>query len=165
MPAAVSQRPPATSPRLVEAAQIVAVVGDQTILAGFSDIEAAISYDGGQSWSFNYTGLGQNSLYHSVVHPDTGTLYAVTSTVHDLYETTRVADSLLDAGRGKVVMSTDNGSTWQTMHDFGRIVRWVELDPANPNRMYVSLVHSTDGGSPTGLQFKQKIVFLGDGFF
>lgn len=124
----------------------LAWLDEDTILAGFSDIEAAISNDGGRSWSFDYSGLGQNSLYRAQVHPDTGIVYGVTSTVHDVYEVTRVTDGLLDSGDGKVVFSEDQGSTWQTMHDFGKVVRWMELDPHTPNRMYVSVVHSTQGG-------------------
>ena len=32
------------------------------------------------------------------------------------------------------------------MHDFGDPVVWVTLDPNNPNRLYASVVHSTNGG-------------------
>jgi hypothetical protein len=32
--------------------------------------------------------------------------------------------------------------TWQTLHDFGRVVSWVAIDPTNSNRLYASVVHS-----------------------
>ncbi len=118
----------------------------QNMLAGFSDIEMALSHDGGQGWSFDYSGLGQNSLYRAVVHPQNGHIYAATSTVHDLYESTRTTDSIIDSGSGRVMVSSNDGQSWQLLEDFGHVVRWVELDPANPQRMYVSVVHSTDGG-------------------
>ena len=89
------------------------------LIGSNSDIQGVRSDDGGQSWSFNYTGHTDNSMYRSVVHPQTGVVYAGTSSVHDIYQSTRLADSTLDPGTGKVLFSTNQGSTWQTMHDFG----------------------------------------------
>ena len=50
------------------------------------------------------------------------------------------------AATGSVLFSTNGGDTWQTMHDFGHVVTWVEVDPTNPNRLYAAVAHSTDGG-------------------
>ena len=116
------------------------------LIGSNSDIQGVRSDDGGQSWSFNYTGHTDNSMYRSVVHPQTGVVYAGTSSVHDIYQSTRLADATLDPGTGKVLFSTNQGSTWQTMHDFGDPVVWVALDPNNSNRMYASVIHSTNGG-------------------
>lgn len=46
------------------------------------------SIDGGQSWSFDYGGNDYNSTYQVIKDPNTGTLYAAVSTIHDLYQST-----------------------------------------------------------------------------
>jgi|GEM_PF-535456 len=116
------------------------------IVTANSDIRGVQSYDGGQSWGFNYTGHTANSLYRSIVHPTTGVVYAATASVHDMYQSTHLTDSSINGGTGSVLFSTNGGTTWQTMRNFGRVVTWVEADPTNPNRLYASVAHSTDGG-------------------
>ncbi|WP_254508378.1 Calx-beta domain-containing protein [Anatilimnocola floriformis] len=116
------------------------------MIAANSDIRGVQSYDGGASWGFNYTGHTANSLYRSVVNPTTGVVYAATASVHDMYQSTHLSDSSINGGTGSVLFSTNGGTTWQTMHNFGRVVTWVETDPTNPNRLYASVAHSTDGG-------------------
>lgn len=116
------------------------------IVTANSDIRGVQSYDGGQSWGFNYTGHTANSLYRSIVHPTTGVVYAATASVHDMYQSTHLTDAAINGGTGSVLFSTNGGTTWQTMHNFGRVVTWVEADPTNPNRLYASVAHSTDGG-------------------
>ena len=111
----------------------------------FSDIRGCRSTDGGSSWSFNYTGHTDNSMYRIAKNISNSTLYAATSTVHDLYQSTRLQDATLDASNahGKVIFSADNGATWQTLHDFGHPVFWVATDPNNPNRLYAAVVNHT----------------------
>ncbi len=111
----------------------------------FSDIRGCRSTDGGNSWSFNYTGHTDNSMYRIAKNITNSTLYAATSTVHDLYQSTRLQDATLDAStaHGKVIFSSDNGATWQTLHDFAHPVFWVATDPNNPNRLYVAVVNHT----------------------
>jgi hypothetical protein len=116
------------------------------IIGSFSDIRGAVSHDTGTSWSFNYTGHTQNSMYRSIVHPTTGVVYAATSTVHDMYQSTYLTDARIDGGDGHVLFSTNGGDTWQLMRDFNRVVVWVEADPTNPNRLYAAVAHSADGG-------------------
>lgn len=116
------------------------------VFASFTDISGVRSADGGATWSFDYTGHSQNTMYRCVRHPSTGVLYAATSTIHDLYESTRLADSPLDGGLGMVLFSSDKGKTWQTLHNFGHVVAWVALDPTNANRLYASVVNSSSGG-------------------
>ena len=116
------------------------------IIGSFSDIRGAVSNDGGDSWSFNYTGHTQNSMYRSIVHPTSGVVYAATASVHDMYQSTYLTDARIDGGTGNVLFSTNGGNTWQTMHNFGHVVTWVEADPTNPNRLYAAVAHSTDGG-------------------
>ncbi len=119
-----------------------------TMILGNSDVRGQRSIDGGQTWGFGYTGHADNSMFRSFRHPATGTLYAATSTVHDMYQSTYLQDSRIDPGSGKVLFSTDNGANWQTLHAFADPVVWVAHDPnpLNPNRLYASVVNSTVGG-------------------
>jgi hypothetical protein len=115
------------------------------IFASYTDIRGMRTTDGGSSWSFNYTGHTLNTMYMAVRH-SSGTLYAATSSVHDLYESTYLQDSRIDGGTGQVLYSTDMGATWQLLHNFAHPVVWVALDPNNANRLYASVVHSAQGG-------------------
>ena len=114
--------------------------------ASFTDIRGARSADGGATWSFDYTGHSLNTMYRCVKHPSTGVLYAATSSVHDLYQSTYLQDSRIDGGAGLVLFSSDKGKTWQTLHNFGHVVCWVALDPTNANRLYASVADSSAGG-------------------
>jgi photosystem II stability/assembly factor-like uncharacterized protein len=118
-------------------------INQNEMFSCFSDIRGCRSTDGGNSWSFNYTGHTDNSMYRIVKNSSNNTLYAATSTVHDLYQSTRLQDATLDASNahGKVIFSSDNGSTWQTLHDFSHPVFWVATDPNNPNRLYAAVVN------------------------
>lgn len=114
-----------------------------------SDIRGTKSDNGGYSWNFNYTGHTDNSMYRVLKHSN-GNLYAATASVHDLYQSTYLQDSRIDGGTGRVLISTDNGSTWATLKDFGKVVCWVASDPTNANRLYASVVHWNNGSSPQG---------------
>ncbi len=118
----------------------------QTVVGSYSDIRGTRSEDGGLSWSFGYTGHTDNSMYRAVAHPTSGIIYAATATVHDMYQSTYLADNRIDNGGGKVLYSADKGTTWQTLHDFGHPVVWVALDPQHPSRLYASVAHSSQGG-------------------
>ena len=63
-----------------------------------------------------------------------------------MYQSTRLQDSILDAGNGAIKFSTDGGLNWSTLRDFVHPVIGLALDPANTNRMYASVIHSTQGG-------------------
>ena len=115
------------------------------MFASFSDIHGIRSTDGGNGWSFNYTGHTDNTMYRSVRAIAGTTLYAATSSVHDIYQTTRIDDTYL-SGTGKVLASADLGATWMTLHDFQKPVVWVATDPGNANRLYASVVDSAVGG-------------------
>ena len=120
----------------------------QHLFAGYSDIKGIRSSDGGATWSLGYSGHNGNSMYRLVQHPTTRVLYAATSDIHDLYQSTRLADNPLNNAdaNGKVLVSADQGVSWQTLHSFGHPVFWLALDPTNSNRIYASVVHSTAGG-------------------
>lgn len=119
---------------------------EDVLFAGFSDIRGISSTDGGRSWrSGRSAGLPDNSTYHVVEGPD-GRLYAATSTIHDLYQSTFLEDVLIDHGDGHVLASDDGGVSWDVLHEMRQPVIWLALDPSNPGRMYAALVDSDDGG-------------------
>ncbi len=121
-------------------------IDQNNIFASYTDIEGIRSEDGGESWSFNYSAPNYNTIYHIVEHPVTGILYAATSTVHDLYQSTRLEDDIIDNGDGAILYSTDDGLNWQLLHDFGMPVCWLAIDPNSPEIMYASVVNSITGG-------------------
>lgn len=123
-----------------------------TMFAAYSDIRGLRSTDGGQSWSFNYTGLVANSTYRIAQQPN-GTLFAATSSIHDMYQSTRLRDSPLDNAdsEGKLLYSTDQGATWQLLHFFGHPVFWIALDRNHPNRAYASVIHYGGGAGVGGV--------------
>ena len=116
------------------------------LVAGYSDIKGIISADAGNSWSFGYTGHSLNSMYRCVKHPVTGILYAGTSSIHDMYQSTHLTDASIDGGSGLVLFSANQGVTWQTLYNAAHPVIWVGTDPNNTNRLYASVIHSTLGG-------------------
>lgn len=116
------------------------------LYAGFSDITGVMSADKGQSWKF-IPGLSQNSTYRIVQQPGTSNMYAATSTVHDMFQSTRIYDSQINSGTGAVYFSTNNGASFSLMHNFSHPVVWVALDPSNANRMYASVL---DGSTNIG---------------
>jgi photosystem II stability/assembly factor-like uncharacterized protein len=124
------------------------------MMACFSDIGAIKSVDSGNKWSFNYSGFSVNSFYR-LVKTANGNLYGACSNIHDMYQSTRLADAQLDAAdsNGKIVFSTDNGTNWTTLHSFGYPVFWLANDPNNAERMYASIIHfgGTQGSQLGGI--------------
>ena len=129
-------------------------VNSTKMMAAFSDIGAIKSIDAGNKWSFNYNGFSVNSLYR-LAQSSSGKLYGACSNIHDMYQSTRLADAQLDAAdaNGKIVFSIDNGDNWTTLHTFGHPVYWVSLDPNNAERMYASVIHfgGTQGSQIGGI--------------
>jgi photosystem II stability/assembly factor-like uncharacterized protein len=123
-------------------------ISPANLFAAFSDNGGIRSTDSGQTWGYNYSGFLVNSLYR-IVRTANGTLFASTSRVHDLYESTRLKDAQLDVSdaSGNIYFSTDNGFTWNLLHAFGHPVYWIATDPARPDRMYASVVHYGGGGA------------------
>jgi hypothetical protein len=117
-------------------------IDQNNLWAGYSDIRGVRSNDGGASWNFNYTGNDQNTTYRIVRNPANGFLYAALSTIHDMYQSTRLQDATLDVSNsGKIVYSTDNGATWLLLHDFSHPVFWLAFDPSNSNILYASVIN------------------------
>lgn len=116
------------------------------IFAAFTDISGIRSTDRGQTWSFDYSGHTDNTMYWITQNAQSGILYAATSTVHDIYQSTYLNDARIDNGGGKVLYSTDLGANWQILHDFKHPVYYVAADPSIHSRLYASVVNSSEGG-------------------
>ncbi len=125
-----------------------------TMMGCYSDIGGIRSVDGGKTWGYQYTGFAVNSLYR-VVKGHNGIMYGACSNIHDMYQSTRLADAQLDANdaNGKIVFSTDHGATWANLKIVNHPVFWLAIDPANPNRMYASVIHygGTQGAQQGGI--------------
>ncbi|MBI5464656.1 MAG: T9SS type A sorting domain-containing protein [Ignavibacteriales bacterium] len=123
-----------------------------TMWASYTDIGGIRSIDGGNRWSFNYTGNLANTTYR-VARGANGTLYGGTSNIHDMYQTSRLSDAQLDVAdaNGNIVYSTDNGFTWLPLHSFGHPVFWVVLDPNNATRAYASVINHAGTGTAGGV--------------
>lgn len=123
------------------------------MFACFSDINGIRSVDGGNSWSFDYTGHSINTMYRIAKHNSNNTMFAATSGVHDMYQSTRLQDNILDANDagGRIIYSTTNGASWQLLHQFNHPVFWVATDPTNSNRLYASVIHYGGGTGEGGI--------------
>lgn len=133
------------------------------MFAGFSDIRGLRSIDAGITWGFDYAGHTSNSMYRIVKHNTGNTMFAATSGVHDMYQSTRLQDAVLDANdtEGKVIYSSDNGATWQLLHQFNHPVFWLATDPNNANRMYASVIHYGNGTGQGGIWTTNNLNNLG----
>ncbi len=119
------------------------------IFTAFSDINGIKSNNAGQSWQMaGATTL--NSTYYFLKHTN-GNIYAATSSIHDMYQTTRLTDAIIDPGDGDIMFSSNNGTSWQQLHDFNHPVIWLATDPNNANRMYASVIHYAGGVGEGGI--------------
>jgi photosystem II stability/assembly factor-like uncharacterized protein len=118
----------------------------QTIMAGYTDVRGLRSTDGGKLWGWNYTGQDLNTTYHVMKHPTRGIAFLANSSVHDMYRSTYLTDARIDEGKGSVLYSTDQGTTWKLMRDCSHPVIWLAFDGKRPTRMMASIIHSRDGG-------------------
>lgn len=117
------------------------------LLVGHSDIRLAHSPDAGLSWGFDYTGMTNDECYHIVEHPVSGALYADNTHVISPYSILGIDDASTDAARGVLMMSTNHGAAWSALHDFNGLPPvWETLDPRDPERLYVSVMNTTNGG-------------------
>jgi photosystem II stability/assembly factor-like uncharacterized protein len=113
------------------------------MMTAYSDIGSIRSADGGDTWGFTHTGLSVNSVYRIEKNP-VGTMFAGSSGIHDMYQSTRLADAQLNANdpAGKISYSTNDGDSWTLLHQFNHPVFWLAIDPNNAERMYASVIHS-----------------------
>ena len=133
------------------------------MFAGFSDINGIRSTDAGVSWSFDYTGNTVNSMYRIVKHISNNTMFAANSAIHDMYQSTRLQDNILDAtdAGGRIIYSTNNGAAWQVLHQFNHPVFWLATDPNNANRMYASVINYGGGTGQGGIWMTNDLNNLG----
>jgi photosystem II stability/assembly factor-like uncharacterized protein len=133
------------------------------MFAGFSDIKGIRSKDAGVTWGFDYTGNDANSMYRIVKHNTANTMFAATSGIHDMYQSTRLQDNLLDAndGSGRIIYSTSNGADWLLLHQFDHPVFWLAADPNNANRIYASVIHYGGGAGEGGIWVTNNLNNLG----
>jgi len=116
------------------------------MFSGCTDITALKSLDGGNTWSFNYSELlNYNTVYKFLKNPSNNAIYAATSSIHDMYESTHLKDANDDHGSGIIAYSTDGGATFNQMHNFNAPVIWMALDPTNADRMYAGVVNHSGG--------------------
>lgn len=123
----------------------------ENLFIAFSDINGIRSEDSGKTWSFDYNGHDQNTMYRIEKNPLTGMLYAGTSTRHDIYQSTHLNDDILGPALGRIISSDDSGKNWNLVHDFQNPVFWLALDPNNLNRMYASVVDTEGVGGVGGI--------------
>lgn len=118
----------------------------------FSDIGCIRSKDAGDSWSYDYNGFSVNSLYRMLSTPN-GNIYGACSNIHDMYQSTRLADAPLDNNdnNGKIVFSTDGGNTFSNLHVFNHPVFWLAQHTGNPNTLYASVIHYGNGNGQGGI--------------
>ena len=135
-------------------------IDQNTMIGCFSDIGGIRSVDAGTSWGYQYSGFSVNSLYR-VEETSNGILYGACSRVHDMYQSTRLADAQLDVNdpTGMIVYSSDKGATWSTLHVFNHPVYWLTSDPSNQNRMYASVIHfgGTQGSQSGGIYMTNNL--------
>ena len=117
---------------------------ESSILCGNTDIKGIRSTDNGTSWQHIFNNFSFNTIYSYIQKGST--IYAATSTVHDLYQSTYLADSRIDNGKGSIIISTDNGASWSDKWNMNHIVSCIAFDATDSNTMYASVVHSTNGG-------------------
>lgn len=111
-----------------------------TIFAGYTDIEAARSTDGGKTWAVPPMKNLLNTQYVVQVAPN-GSLYAASCAQHDIYQTWAKGND--GGGTGNIIVSSDKGATWTIIQKFGNPVVWIELDGKDPtgNTMYASILN------------------------
>jgi len=120
-------------------------LSSNTLFASFTDCGALRSTNGGAAWISAGADVNYNTIYCCVTG-GMGRAYAAASSIHDLYASTHLQDSSIDGGNGAVLVTTNQASSWQVLHDFGKPVIWVALHPANNNILYASVVNSASGG-------------------
>jgi len=119
------------------------------IVAGYTDISAIRSTDGGNKWTFDMSGgiRNMNTTYQVVKHNTQDILFASTAIRHNLYNSFPT-DAWVDQSSTKqseIMYSSDKGKSWNNMHYFPATVYGLATDPNNDNRLYASVANHVDG--------------------
>jgi hypothetical protein len=121
-------------------------LSSNTMFCAFTDIRGMLSTNAGAAW-MSPLSLSYNSTYMVLKHPTNGLVFAAASSVHDMYAWDRYCqDSAIDGGSGAVLYSTNLGATWAVFKNLGKPIVGLAFDPSDPNRLYASMVNSTNGG-------------------
>ncbi len=116
-----------------------------TLFASFTDFGALRSTNGGAAWIPAIADVNINTVYCCVTGA-ANRAYLATSSIHDLYESTRLQDNPINSGAGGVLFSTNKAASWTTLQNFAHPVIWLEPHPTNTNIMYASVVNTNVGG-------------------
>lgn len=116
-----------------------------TLFASFTDFGALRSTNRGAAWIPAIADVNINAVYCCVTGA-TNRAYIAISSIHDMYESTRLQDNPINSGTCGILFSTNQAASWTTLHDFGHPVIWLAPHPNNSNVMYASVVHTNAGG-------------------
>ncbi len=116
-----------------------------TLFASFTDFGALRSTNGGASWIPAIADVNINTVYCCVTSAE-DRAYVATSSIHDLYESTRLQDNPINSGSGQILFSTNKATSWTALHNFGCPVVWLTPHPTNATIMYASVVNTNTGG-------------------
>ena len=116
-----------------------------TLFASFTDFGALRSTNGGAAWIPAIADVNINTVYCCVTGA-ANRAYLATSSIHDMYESTRLQDNPINSGAGAILVSTNRGTSWTTLHDFAHPVIWLTPHPTNTNILYASVIHTNAGG-------------------
>ena len=119
----------------------VAWANANDVIIANTDVKGQLSTNGGQTFGFAYAGDNFNTMFR-VIPDANGNMYAAVGSRHDLFQSTTLTDSLIDSATGEVLFSSNQGTTWQVLHNFNHEVDWVATDPTNANRLYAAVVDS-----------------------
>lgn len=110
--------------------------------ACYTDMHGADSHDAGNT--FRSLNTGYNTTYYFLKIGDKW--LTANSQVHDLYQSTTLKDDAIDWGTGAIRVSNNEGLTYDILETFAGPVIWMAADPAQPGRVYCSVVDNQSGG-------------------
>lgn len=116
-----------------------------------TDVGMTYSPDSGETWNFSrntfesYGTVANNNWYRILQRSDNQQFVAAVCQINDLYLGYRIADKDIEGG-GLILHSTNGGITFDTLHNFGHPVVWLELNKSNPSQMWASVVNNINGG-------------------
>lgn len=124
----------------------------ETLYLANTDVGMTYSADTGNTWTwarntfYDYGPVANNNWYRIVENPQNHYLYAAVATINYIYLGYRIRDEDLNGADGLVLRSVDGGAHFDTLHQFGHPVVWLEKDSQNPDRMWASVVDAQEGG-------------------